>query len=521
MYASHEQMCNPYLEWAVPQWLNEAIVLCPFHRLTALSLPLLVAGCFGGQSGDDGDFRGPQPPGPVDGPVGGVDGLPLPEAPDGCEDDTTELEFDELTAFGKPALELVTGIAPPDAPFFWVDYDSGNLEANHSLPTRNSTLHLEFEVREESSDAEPAVTQIARKPVEGNNRTCDVTVVRVPVWVTMTTADSGLRVNEVAGYLDFYGPEVAQLHARFSPLQMNGSLNLSLVAKNEPDVWELSGFTLIADVWRGGSSGILSPEFTRAGPAPGTASGGMASPPPPAEPVSGHAYEIVVPERWEAVGVWPRLEQCLPGVVRHVNDPVLGLSVADVQTVLNAAAPFALEVSADQTNSGTQDATARLTTDSMDLVCVEVSGARELKFTVPGSLVISTPDATLTEAELQLSVVASVSPSSPSQLDAIHFERRFEDVPLALSRSEFEQQLGPSLTTVPDEYQKFWWTWFGSLTPMEPSPSAVFLVTSPNAQQTELIQRQVAEGGPGFAFAQDESGQVLPGDPIFRATTRK
>lgn len=511
-------MCNPYLECAMPQWLNEAIVLCPFHRLTALSLPLLVAGCFGGQSGDDGDFRGPQPP--VDSPVGGVDDPALPEAPpDGCADETTALEWDELTAFGKPARELVAGIAPPDEPFFWVDYDSGNLEANHSLLEQNSTLHLEIDVRDEASEAEPAVTQIVRKPVEGNEGMCDVTVVRVPVWVTLTTADNGLRVNEIAGYLDFYGPEVAQLHARFSPTQMSGSLNLSLVTDTEPDVWQLSGFKLFADVWRGGSSGMLSPEFTRAGPAPGTAIGGMASPPPLAEPVSGNAYEIVVPERWEAVGVWPRLEQCVPGVVRHVNDPVVGVSVADVQTVLNAAAPFPLEITADRTESGFEDATARLTTDGRELVCVEVSRARELRFTVPASVVITTPNDGWMEAALRLSVVASVSPSSPSQLDAIHFERRFEDVPLALSRSEFEQQLGPSLTTVPSEYQKFWWTWFGSLTPMEPSPSAVFLVTSPNAQQTELIQRQVAEGGPGFAFAQDESGQLLPGDPIFRAIT--
>lgn len=518
MYASHEQMCIPYLEWARLEWLNEAIVFCSLRRLTTLGLPLLVTGCFGGQSGDDGDIRGPQLPDPTPG-VGG-DGAPLPEAPpDGCEDETTLLGLDERTAFEKAARELVGGITPPDAPFFWVDYESGALRANHSMPAQSSTLHLEVEVRVSGDDPDQAVTQIRRKPAPGTERVCDLTIVQVPVWVTLTTADSGLKVNRVAAHLSFYGPEVAQLQARFLPSQMDGSLDLSLTPKDEQHTWALSGITLFADIWLGGSSGTLSPEFTLSGPLPGTAVGGTASP-PPTGPVAGNAYEISVPERWEAVGVWPRLEQCLPGVVRHVNDPVIGFSAADVQAALNSAAPFAVEVGVDQTGSGARAPAARLTTGIADLVCVDISLTdQELRFTVPASLAVTTAGAALVDTEFRLNVLASVSPASPSRLGQVRFERPFDDVPIALSRAQFEDQTRQSLATVPVEYREFWWTWFGSLSPAGASRSAVFLVTSANERQREAIERQVSEGGPGFEFSHDEAGQVLPGDVIFRAAT--
>jgi hypothetical protein len=203
-----------------------------------------------------------------------------------------------------------------------------------------------------------------------------------------------------------------------------------------------------------------------------------------------------------------------------VNDPVIGFSAADVQAALNSAAPFAVEVGVDQTGSGARAAAARLTTGIADLVCVDISLTdQELRFTVPASLAVTTAGAALMDTEFRLNVLASVSPASPSRLGQVRFERPFDDVPIALSRAQFEDRTQQSLATVPAEYREFWWTWFGSLSPAETSGSAVFLVTSANAQQTEVIERQVSEGGPGFEFSHDEAGQVLPGDVIFRAAT--
>ncbi len=493
------------------------------RRLTGLFVYLLAApSCgiefFGGQSGDDGDVH----PGGIPGPVS----EPRPPVAEGCDDTTMPLDASQPTAFQYTASDLVARLVPPASPFFWVDYSSSSLDAQHTPGPGQDVLTVGLEVRSPQGPNDDGIEQVSGTPSQDRQHDCDYVRVNVPVWVTLSTGEGALDVR-APGYVTFYGPDVAELQAHVSPTEMRGSFAFDQVSsKHAAYSWELSGFTLFAHLWHGGSAGVLSPEFTARSLSP-TSKGGsdVALPPPPTGPVGGSPNSIKIPDHWEAVGVWPRLEQCAPGVVRDVNDRVLGISVAQVLTTLGEYSTVPLGLETDATSSGLRALDVQFSAPvPSGLICVDVSlWDNHLNFQIPATLsntaAIAAPPTT--NVPFQLDVEASVAFSSTSstsvELTRIHFERSIDEVVQSLPREQLELETSLQLNTTPVDYAQFWWTWFGDVSPKTGGHRATFLVTSPNAEQTAAVEKQIAEGGPGFSVGRDESGQLLPGDAIFQA----
>jgi hypothetical protein len=433
------------------------------------------------------------------------------------------LEASQPTAFQYTARDLVARLVPPTSPFFWVDYSSSSLDAQHTPGPGEDVLTVGLEVRAPQGPNDDGIEQVSGTPSQASQHDCDYVRVNVPVWVTLSTGDGALDVR-APGYVTFYGPDVAELQAHVSPTEMRGSFAFERVSsKHAAYTWELSGFTLFAHLWRGGSAGLLSPEFTARSLSSSSNGGSEAvSPPPPAGPAGSSTNSINIPDHWEAVGVWPRLEQCAPGVVRDVNDEVLGVSVAEVLTSLGEFSTFSLELEADATSSGLRALDVQFSAPvPSGLICVDVSlWDNHLNFRVPATLTnpaaIAAPPTT--SVPFQLDVGASVAFSSTSvELTRIHFERSIDEVVQSIPREQLEVETSLQLDAAPVGYTQFWWTWFGDVSPKNEDRRATFLVTSPNAEQTADIEKQIAEGGPGFGVGRDESGQLLPGDAIFQA----
>jgi hypothetical protein len=507
-------MCNPYLELFGQGWFNETTVSAPSRCLTALSATslCLAAGCMGGQSGDDGDFHGGTPGG----------GFPLP-IPEHCALETRPVEPDEETVLGVTPEKLVTGLEQPELPFHWVEYSSTNLTASHTPGPGVSSLQLTFSLRNAPADLgkDEAITELVSLPDAGSDP-CPEHAVVVPVWIDADTADGALDAR-VKGQLTFYSPRVADLYARFSPEELGGTFELMAPIANDSDyVWSVHAYNLFGSVWSGGSRGVLSPEFTAQSKI-AIGGGSAVSPPPNTTPNAGE-NAIVVPDSWEAVGVWPRLEQCLPGVVVDMDDAVIGKSPRAILEALGARNEFPLAVRTNVTSNDVRTLNVELTTTLAEgLVCANPTPQTgTLDVTVDAHLRGTDADTAGTlDTDLRLTVRGFVDTKDPdATLTKVHFERAIEDLVSAVERATFETSTGVSLTGTPEEYTQVWWTWFGDVatTDAPSQTSASFIVTSPNARQTAEAESQIAEGGPGFGFTIDENGQQLPGDKLLEAT---
>lgn len=514
MYNSHQQMCIPYLELPTRGWLNGTNVFASSRCLTVLTVTSLccAAGCMGGQSGDDGDFSddGALPP------TG-------PGAPEECGQELRPLEPDEETVFELSAEDLVAGLEQPEMPFHWVEYSSTNLTAMPAPPPSESKLSLSFTLRHAPADLGPseAISEAISKPDAGANP-CP-SIVTVPVWIDLDTEDGALNAR-VKGRLVFYGARTAELYARFAPAELGGTFKLGApLAKNSRETWSVSAYSLNASVWTGGSKGVLSPEFTStSGVAVGD--GSAVAPPPATPPAPNGGSAIFIPEAWEAVGVWPRLEQCLPGMAVDIDDAIIGKSTRDILDALNAHSDFALTVNSNATSNSFETLDVQLSTSPPGgLVCVNATPQTgSLDFTVDANLRALGVDAALPlYADLRLTVTGYVDLEDPAAtLTRVRFERPIDDVAQPLTRETFESSTGVSLTGADAEYANVWWTWFGNVAVSgeQPSTNASFVVTSPNALQSAEVADQVAEGGPGFGIGLDENGQQLPGDTLLKAT---
>lgn len=504
-------MCNSYLELASPQWFNRATVFAPHRCLTVLSATSLslAAGCMGGQSGDDGDYV-------PEVPAGG-----MPEEC-GSPHEMRTVEADEETSLGLTPEQLVAGLEQPELPFHWVEYSSTNLTAAHAPGPGATTLNLAFTLRSNPEDLGPqeAVKELVNTGDAGTTPCGDLVV--APVWVELETEDGAVDAR-IKGQLAFYSARSAGLYARFSPAALGGTFQLDApVSKDAAQTWTVSAFALSASVWDGGSKGILTPEFT-AKSTVAMGGGEAVSPPPSTVPVTGDGT-IAVPDSWEAVGVWPRLEQCVPGMAIDMDDAIIGQSPRDILGVLGAETEFSLAVRTNATSNGLDTLDVELTTTLPDgLVCVNPSPQTgTLDITVPAHLGSTAGDAgAALDTDLRLTVRGYVDSRDPDvALTKVHFERAVEDVVLPLDRENFESSTGVSLAGTSAEYSQVWWTWFGDFTATDGAMQgrATFLVTSPNTEQTAEAESQAAEGGPGFQFSIDESGQHLPGDKLVEAT---
>lgn len=492
------------------------------HRcLTALSATsILAAGCMGGQSGDDGDFTD----------VGGQEPPTQAPLPEGCgEQDIRPVEADEQTVYGETPTELLAGVPQPTVPFHWVDYSSPNLTATHTPGVGTSKLDLALSLRTAASELaadEGIVETVAKAP--SDDPVCPPQSVSVPVWVEATTEDGALNAR-VKGRLVFYGRRVAILDARFGPGESSGTLRVDAPVSKDPSTrWTLAGFNLWASLWPGGSSGTFSPEFqpTSDGASGSSAvvTGGVSTSPPPL-PEPDDNDDIYVPEEWQAIGVWPRLEQCSPGTVVAPDEAVIGRSILDVLGEVEAQSRFPLTVRSNATSLALESLDVELTTLApTGLVCARVSPqSGTLEFTVAGHLAASGAQAApVLDADLRLRLRGHVDTvSADAVITGVHFGRQLQDAASPLERQRFQTETGLALMGIADEYTQVWWTWFGTVPKAGSSlqPNATFLITSPNAQQTAEVQLQIAEGAPGFSAVIDDSGgQQLPGDTLFEAT---
>jgi hypothetical protein len=468
----------------------------------------------GGQSGDDGDFVGP----------GGVE-APQPTVPEHCLDllETHPLEPDEATVFELTAEELVAGLAQPELPFHWVEFTSTNLSATHSPGPGETTLALAFTLRTDAADLlrpDEAITETRLEADAGTGSGCPEQMVNVPVWIDLDTAEGALD-SRVKGQLTFYSAGTAMLRARFKPVAIGGTFKPAPpISKDDAYTWSLSAYSLSATVWNGGSMGVLSPEFV--GSSTVAVGGGSAVSPPPAIPPVSDGDVIVVPEQWEAFAVWPRLEQCAPGVVVDMDDAIIGKSARDILGALGQESDYPLSVTSNATANSIETFEVQMTTTlPKGLVCVSPTPQTgSLELDVDARLVAMGADAgTSLDTPLLLTVRGQVDTRDPdAELMRVHFERLIDDAAQPLERSAFETATGVSLMGAHDEYTQVWWTWFGDVAPGSSATTATFVVTSPNARQSAEAADQVEEGGPGFVIELDENGQRLPGEKLFEAT---
>lgn len=536
MYDSHQQMCNPDLELGPKQWLNDVIVRRLAPCLTVVSTCLLgfVASCssfgmLGGQSGDDGDFndgKGDGPEGPVIEGPGGFP-APIPQDPN-CNAAPVTVESDEPTSLELTPAELIAGIDPPNAPFHWMNYESQNLTASHSPGPGATALDLDLSLRTDPADLGPDETLAEWRPEEtdgGVAGTC-VPLVVVPVWVNVRTTDGALD-ERVKGTVSFNGVHIASLYARFSPDELNGDLDAGdPTSKDESITWSLDAYVLNATLWRGGSSGVFTPEFkatSREGVNGGSSpQGGPVAAPPPALPPNGTTPVPAVLEQREAFGLWPRLEECVPGFALDMDDAFMGRSLREMFESLDAHSSYPLAIETNLTSTSLASVELALTTEiPTGLVCVNVTQQLgTMSLDVSAHLAATEPSAVAISTDLRLSVTAHVDLTSPeAPFTRIAFERKVEDVATPVSRAIFQTEVGLDLSGVPEEYTQIWWSWFGSVSPQSDTASVTFLVTSPDAELTAHIEQQIAEGGPGFGIGIEEDAQVLPGDALLRAVS--
>lgn len=530
MYDSHQKMCIPNLESHFNQWLNVRNVRRLDLCLTAVSTCVLglVMGCgsfniFGGQSGDDGDFKGDDPGGPT---VEGPGGIPRPENP-GCDVEEVNVEPDEPTSLGLTPAELIASIDPPEAPFHWLDFESSNLSVSQSQGTGTSTLDLDLSLRTDPAELGDDEALIELLPTADSGGVDCGSYVSVPVWVTVRTADGALNAR-VKGSVMSYGAHIADLYARFRPAQVGGSLSVGEPKSTDDSVtWSLNAFVLNATLWEGGSAGSFMPEFIAK--ADDVAMGGSTpassptSPPPLSMPSSATPVPVALEQR-EAFGLWPRREECVPGFALDMNDAFMGRSLHDMFATLDAHSSYPLRIETNLTETTPETFDVMLTTEvPSGVVCANVTlqlGTMSLDVAGHLSAATSAPDALALDTDLQLAITAHVDLADPdAPFTRIDFERKIEDVAVPSARDAFQSQVGIDLTAAPAEYTQIWWTWFGTVSPQTNSTSVTLIVTSPDAELTEVIEQQVAEGGPGFGIGIEESGPVLPGDTLLRGTS--
>jgi len=541
-------MCEPYLEAGahlVHTKSGETRESPPNMKRTFLfsSLMLLALSCAsdpvveppaGGQSGDDGDVVPPGPPQPPGGLPPFQPGAPEPP-PGPCDPEESVLALDAATAFGASGAELLARLdlgAP--SPLFWVPRTASPAVTFSPGPGETS---LTLEVTARADDAQsPGVTQTLWRP-QSVGAACPDDSLVLPVLVSLRSADGALD-EQVEGVLNFSSASTAHLEAAlYSPRPgpttepsnaLAGTFAYTQIGA-PGEHWQAVGLTVSADFWPGGSRGALLPSFARVTgdqtPAPPPT-----STPAPSTPTAGSGILApTLPTGWGSVAVWPRREAC-DGEGRGLaaayaaSDPIIGRSLADVVSEQNALSSLELA-------SGPARTPVSFTLEvPTGLQCVRVTG-RSMTFDVRATLRAAAgtgEGAALVAAESPLSHLAAssifeltaTSARDGSGLEALHWVRR--DVVWAESRASFETATGIALGAA-DQYQQVWWSWHGSETRESAgapwASQGELAVHSLNAQQSDAIERQQAQGGPGAGISFDEQTHfpVLPGDALLEA----
>jgi hypothetical protein len=213
----------------------------------------------------------------------------------------------------------------------------------------------------------------------------------------------------------------------------------------------------------------------------------MGGPPSPSWQPNPKAPPLV-PEHWEEIAVWPRLERCayLP------DDRVVGRSIADVVNELDSHSDWTLR---SGENEWPVQFTLALPTG---LPCVSKTG-RSMSFDMTATLSASASTGAPLEQLAASSIFRFTATSTfdGSALESLHWYRR--DFEQSQERAAFEADTGIALDAS-DEYQQIWWSWHGTLTLANPggpwSRSGALLVKSPKCATGGGDRAQSGAGRP-------------------------
>lgn len=507
------------------------------HRVLCLSIfSVTTWGCsaeptfpLGGQAGDDGDFV-PTPPGEPD---PHPDPVPPGVPPiDNCEPEERTLAADAATVFGATAEALLASVAQMSSPLFWVPFDS--LPGSEYGPGP-SEASLSITLKMRAGDIE----EVARTPrASDTDARCAPSIVTLPVSIRFETADGALdEVLETD--LVFQGPTLARFEVELPIDDLQGGFSFTTVGKHNPgEVWRPDYLYIEALVWPGGSQGRVQPGFTLTNPPK------VAQAPPPmmtphpnssAGAPNATLNATSIPEHWSDVAVWPTRERCERGGAPLPTDArQLGFSAKDAFDALVARNPWTLKADGGQGE-------IRFELEPLPaLICGAGGPQQSLSFEARATLSApsasgssasqslgdagaKTDAATAGSGELQglnatavYEVWAIAHPTEPRMVQ-LHFHRRVQDVIYDTSRAGLESATGLKLD-VRDEYQRFWWTWQGSIDVESGARSAELIVTSLNAKQSAAAAKQISQGGPGVGVGSNNDGwSELPGDVVLRA----
>jgi hypothetical protein len=453
----------------------------------------------GGQSGDDGGERDPDPTPPIPIPPG------VPEPP--CEPERTLLGAADATVLGASVQGLIDNLElGSPRPLFWVPFDEV-APTTFAPGPGETTLTLGVTLRPGES-----ARQTLQIP-DATGAACPLDVVSVPVLVSLTTGDGALD-ERFDATLEFTSQKVVHLSQQLSPDELTGSFAFGAIGAPAQG-FQARTLGVEMELWPGGSRGSIRPGLSQTG-----------SPTPPQLPAPYSDVDIdaptptpSLPEHWSAVAVWPRREVCpndgRGGVAFDASDAVLGVSPLDVIGALEDEPTWALA-------SDTGETPVQLSFEAPSgLLCVTGFGG-PLEFDVRATLRADGAAAGSALEHLNATTTLSVggrAAADGSGLVEVHWARR--DVMKSQPRAAFEAATGLALEAA-DEYRDIWWSWQGVETRADAAAAwlarAALSVSSLNAEQAAAIASVVARGGPGVSVSLNADGfPLLPGDTLLEA----
>lgn len=393
-----------------------------------------------------------------------VSKAPPPDPWDDCvPTELSTLEASEQTAFGESGLDMLGAVLPADTmiPFFWVGYDDLDAAVGYFPGVSETRLQLSIGLRE------GAVVRQSFAPPTGTP--CEASRVEVPVHVAVDTADGALAEVFDAD-VSFEQRDVASLSVELAPDALRGSLALEPTGALAAG-WQLQKLVIHVSLWRGGTSGELTPRFVEPAPTPETAAPPLRTgPEASARSREGLGDGPGIPLHWGSLAVWPRRERCAQGPAIGVDERRFGWSPRDALAALAARATFSLG-----TEAGDTPVRAELE-EPQGLLCIGPgAGAGQMSFIAPGRLTAdgAAPGSPLEGIDLRSAFQLSVEPADDgSGISEIVWQRWAPDVTsIAENREAFAASTGLALEAA-DHYQLFWWT--SSIEQSRGAPSAAW-----------------------------------------------
>jgi hypothetical protein len=413
-------------------------MFCTLQLVAATGCMLGPLGC-AGDSGENPRLGTPIDHGP--GPnVSAIDCVPAR---------SSTLDLTEQTTFGESGLDMLGSVLTGSTmiPFFWVGYDDLDAPVSYAPGAGETLLRLSLWPREDA-----VVRQNLAAPT---GAPCEPSRIDIPVHVAVETADGALSETFDAD-LSFEHRDVARLSVELEPDAIRGDLELMPTGALAAG-WQLHTLSIDVSLWRGGTSGAVTPRFIKPAATPEAATPPLRTgPDASARSREGLGDGPGIPSHWTSLGVWPRRERCVDGPAVDADERRFGWSPREAVAALTERPTYVAV-----TDRG--GAPVRATFDAPSgLICLgQGIGDGQLSFTVPGRL---SADGAATDSRLErldlndtFRVSAESAPDG-SGITEIVWHRWAPDVTAtAESRDAFASSTGLFLDAA-DHHQLLWWT---------------------------------------------------------------